>query len=435
MFEPLSVGIISVILLFIFLIMGMPIFICLGFSGLLGLILLEGFSGVTLAVSNVAWAQVTSVGLLAVPVFIFMGNIVGAHRFGTDLYDTAYKWLGRMPGSLAIVSTVVSALFGFMCGSGIAGTATIGGVAQPEMERRGYNRRLALGTHAMGGGLSAIIPPSILMILYAVQAECSMGRMFFAGIIPGILLAFLMAGYISGRAIINPNLCPKVEKAKMRDKLSSLIYLVPLIVLFFVVLGGIYFGIWAPMEAGAGGAFFAFLIALCYGRVNWKTMKTAIWGTGRTTIMIYMLVIGANIFSLLCFTSGLTDLLRDFILGFDFPKWGVIVFLLIIITVLGCVLDVMALLLITLPISLPIIQNLGYDPVWWGIIMIVGCELAMITPPIGIHLFVILGIAEKGTTLVDVALGAAPFVLVIWILFTLLIIFPDLALWLPALMH
>jgi tripartite ATP-independent transporter DctM subunit len=434
MFEPLTVGIVSLIVLFLFLAMGIPIFICLGFSGALGLILLEGFSGVTLAISNVAWSQLTSVGLLAVPVFILMGNIVGAHRFGSDLYDTAYKWLGRVPGSLAIVSTVVSALFGFMCGSGIAGTATIGGVAQPEMEKRGYNRRLALGTHAMGGGLSAIIPPSILMILYAVQAEASMGKMFFAGIIPGIVLAFLMSLYISGRAIINPLICPKVEKSKATDKVKSLVNLIPLIILFFVVLGGIYFGIWAPMEAGGAGAFFAFLIALAYGRVKWGTMRTAIWGAGRTTIMIYMLVIGANIFSLLCFTSGLTDLLSDFILGFDLPRWGVIIFLLFIITILGCVLDVMALLLVTLPIMLPIIQNLGYDPVWWGIVMIVGCELAMITPPIGIHLFVILGIAEEGTTLVDVALGAAPFVIVIWVLFALLIIFPDLALWLPSLM-
>ena len=434
MVEPLTGGIIAVCILVSLLFLGLPIFVCLGFSGALGLIIIEGFSGITLAIANVAWTQTTSVGLLAVPVFILMGNIVGAHGFGTDLYDTASKWLGRLPGSLAIVSTVVSGLFGFMCGSGIAGTATIGGVAQPEMERKGYNRRLALGTHAMGGGLSAIIPPSILMILYAVQAECSMGRMFFAGIIPGILLTLLMAAYISGRAFVNPSLCPKTEKVDTREKMVSLVYLIPLVVLFLVVLGGIYAGIWSPMEAGAAGAFFAVLIALAYRRLKWQTLKNAIYNTGKTTIMIYMLVIGANIFSLLCFASGLTDHLQEFILGFELPNWGIVIVLLLVITVLGFFLDVMALLLITLPISLPIVTNLGYDPVWWGIIMIVGCELAMITPPIGIHLFVILGIAEEGTTLADVAIGAAPFVITIWFLFALLIVFPQLVLWLPGMM-
>lgn len=435
MVEPLTGGIIALCILIAFLFLGVPIFVCLGFSGALGLIMIEGFSGITLAISNVAWTQVTSIGLLAVPVFILMGNIVGAHGFGTDLYDTASKWLGRMPGSLAVVSTVVSALFGFMCGSGIAGTATIGGVAQPEMERKGYNRRLALGTHAMGGCLSAIIPPSILMIIYAVQAECSMGRMFFAGIVPGILLTLLMATYISGRAILDPTLCPKAEKVEAREKIKSLLYLIPLAVLFLVVLGGIYAGIWAPMEAGAAGAFFAFLIAIAYRRLKWETLKNSIYSTGKTTIMIYMLVIGANIFSLLCFASGLTDCLQEFILGFALPQWGTIILLLLVITVLGCFLDVMALLLITLPISLPIVTSLGYDPVWWGIITIVGCELAMITPPIGIHLFIILGIAEKGTTLVDVARGAAPFAIIIWLLFAFLIIFPQLVLWLPSMMY
>ncbi|MBW2058668.1 MAG: TRAP transporter large permease subunit [Deltaproteobacteria bacterium] len=432
MLEPMTGGIIGVCLLLILLFLGLPIFVCLGFAGTMGLILIEGFSGMTLAISNVVWTQVTSVGLLAVPVFILMGNIVGAHEFGRDLYDTASKWLGRVPGSLAIVSTIVSALFGFMCGSGIAGTATIGGVAQPEMERKGYNRRLALGTHAMGGGLSAIIPPSILMILYAVQAECSMGRMFFAGIVPGLLLTILMAAYISGRAIINPALCPKPEPVSTMEKVKSLVNLIPLVILFLVVLGGIYAGIWAPTEAGAAGAFFVLLIVIFYGRLTRQSLKKAIASAGRTTVMIYMLVVGANIFSLLCFASGISDWLQEFILSFKLPNWGIIIILLLMITILGCFLDVMALLLIVLPISLPIVKSLGYDPVWWGIIMIVGCELAMITPPIGIHLFVILGIAEEGTTLWDVAMGAAPFVVVIWILFALLILFPELALWLPG---
>ena len=435
MLDPLTGGILSVCILLVLIFVGCPIFVCLGGAGGLGLILIEGFSGMTLAIANVAWTQVTSVGLLAVPVFVLMGNIVGAHGFGEDLYETASKWLGRVPGSLAIVSTVVSALFGFMCGSGIAGTATIGGVAQPEMERKGYNRRLALGTHAMGGALSAVIPPSILMIIYAVEAECSMGKMFFAGIIPGLLLAILMAGYISGRAIINPNICPKPGKTKGREKIKSLVYLIPLIVLFFVVLGGIYAGIWAPMEAGGAGSFFAFLIALSYRRVGKESMKKVIDNTGRTTVMIYMLVIGANIFSLLVFASGLSDLLKDTILSFDLPKFGIIIVLLLVLTVLGCFLDVMALLLITLPISLPIVTAVGYDPVWWGIIMILGCELAMITPPIGIHLFIILGIAEEGTRLIDVAMGALPYVFVIWILFGLLIVFPDLVMWLPNAMY
>lgn len=431
MVDPIIGGLVGVFLLLIFLFMGVPIFVSMGLSGAIGILLIEGFSGISLAIANSVWKQMTSIGLLAVPAFVFMGNFVSEHDAGKDLYETATKWLGRVPGSLAIVSTIVGAMFGFMCGSGVAGTATIGGVSLPEMEKRRYNRRLSLGTLALAGALSAIIPPSILMIIYAVQAEVSMGKMFFAGIIPGWVLAGLMIVYILCRVAINPMLCPKPEKIEREGKLKSLVNLAPVLILFLVVLGGIYAGIWSPQEAGAGGVFFAFIIALGQRRFEWKKLMKVISMTSKTTIMIYMLVIGASIFSLLCSVSGMSDMLEKLILSFNLPRWGIIIIILISLTILGGPLDTMTLLLVTLPISLPIIMGLGYDPIWWGIIMIITCELAEISPPIGIHLFIIKSIAPQGTTLTDVYWGAVPYCLIIWVLFLLLIAFPGIVMWLP----
>ena len=435
MVEPLLGGIIGCILLVTLLFLGSPVCIGLGLSGMVGLFLIEGASGAFVGISRMAIENLWSVSLLAVPFFIFMGNMVAHHGIGADLYDTVYKWLGRLPGGLAIASTVMSALFGFMCGSGLAGTATIGAVAIPEMEERGYNRRLALGTLALAGGLSAIIPPSILMILYSVQAGASMGWMFFAGIFPGLILMALMSAYIFIRVSINPRLGPPGAKFSTPEKVKSLVHLTPVIILFLVVLGGIFMGVWSPMEAGAGGTFIAFLIALGYRRVKRDTINTAALGAVKTSVMIYFLVIGANILGSMFHVSGLTNVIHQAILGLALPNWGVVIIMVVILMILGMFMDAIAMLLITIPIFVPMVLAMGYHPVWFGIIMIVACEMGMITPPVGIHLFVIQGIAPKGTTLADVALGAAPYVGIIWLLFLLMIAFPDIAMWLPSLMR
>jgi C4-dicarboxylate transporter DctM subunit len=431
MVEPLVGGVIGVIILLILLFMGVPIFVCLGFSGLIGIFLIEGSSGVFSGIGSTVFDKLWKTGLLAVPVFVFMGNMVFQFRFGADLYDAFYKNFGRMVGGLAIVSTVVSAVFGFMCGSGIAGTATIGNVALPEMLKRGYNKRLALGTLALAGGLSSLIPPSILMIIYGILTEVSIGQLFIAGIFPGFLLTLLMSIYIYIRCSLNPELGPKGDIFHAKEKVKSLAHVAPIIFIFFVVLGGIYAGMWSPSEAGGAGCILAFLLTVLYRRFDWNGFKQAAIDAGKTAIMIYLLVVGASIISLMFFISGFDSVIKAAVIGSSIPRWGIIVIMVLILTVMGCFVDVMGMLLITIPIFFPIIVALGYSPIWFGVIMVVCCELGMITPPVGIHLFVIQGIAPKGTTLTDVAMGALPYVIVIYVLIGFLLVFPDIAMWLP----
>jgi C4-dicarboxylate transporter DctM subunit len=434
MFEPITGGIIAIILLVTFLASGMPICLALGLSGMIGLFLIEGISGSFVAISSVAYEEVWGGGLLAIPMFVFMGNLVVQFGIGIDLYDTTYKWMGRFPGGLAIASTGMCALFGFICGSGLAGAATIGGLAVPEMEKRGYDRRMSLGTLALAGSMAALIPPSVLMILYAVNSMTSMGAIFLAGIIPGLLLTALISIFIMIRCTLNPKLGPKGDKFSLIEKLKSIAYLIPVIVLFLSVIGGIYRGIWSPVEAGATACLVVVIIALFYRRLSWKKISDAAHGAAKTSIMIYMLLVGATILSTLFFVSGLNTVIEQAVTGLPLPNWGLIVVLLFVMMIMGMFMDVLALLLISLPITLPIILSLGYDPIWWGIMVIVSCEMALITPPVGVNLFVIQGIAPKGTSLADVALGAAPFVGILWVFIGLLIAFPDIVMFLPNVM-
>ena len=434
MIEPVTGGAIGVGLLLVFLFSGMPIFIAMGLSGMIGLFLIEGTSGAFLGIGGCAFEHVWTLGLVAVPMFIFMGNLVTHHRMGGDIYDTVYKWMGRLPGGLAIASTGFCALFGFMCGSGLAGAATVGGIALPEMNKRGYDKRLSLGSLALAGTLAALIPPSVLMIIYATQTMTSMGALFVAGILPGLLLAGLMSAFLMVRCILNPKLGPPGEKFSTREKVRSITHLLPVIILFITVIGGIYLGIWSPAEAGATACLVVVLIALFYRRLSWKAIKAAAMGAAKTSIMIYMLVVGASILSLLFFVSGLNEVIEQAMIGLPLPSWGLIIIILAIMMVMGMFMDVMALLFISLPITVPIVVSLGYDPVWWGIIVIVSCEMALITPPVGVNLFVIQSVAPRGTKLADVAWGAAPFVGVLWVFLALLIAFPGIVMWLPELM-
>lgn len=436
MFDPLAGTFISFFLLLVFLAVGFPICISLGLSGLIGLLLTEGFSGTLFGFTNIIYHQLFSFGLLAVPVFVLMGNLLFYHGIGKDLYETMYKWLGKVPGGLLVSSTVMCALFGFMCGSNTAAVATIGSVSIPELEKRKYDLRMSLGTMSVAGSLAVLIPPSTLMILYAVISEASMGRLFFAGIIPGILLSVLISAFIVVRCIINPELSGKSAEFPISEKLKSLVNLIPVMVLFVTVLGGIFVGVWSPTEAGAGGTLIAFIICWAYKRVTWKKVKLAVLDTVKICCMIYQIVIGALIFSYLTFLSGFNELVSGFMLSMNVAPWTLVIIMLMIMMIMGMFLDVIALIYLTIPVFLPIIVDIGYHPVWWGIMMIVATEMALITPPVGVNLYIIKGVAPErlGVTVYDVAMGSAPFVIILWVMFLLMTFFPEIVMWLPNLM-
>lgn len=427
--------IVTIFSLLIFLVLGLPISFGLAFSGMIGIFLFLGLPGLH-AIGSVPFQHIHGFSLLAIPLFILMGNILLEYGMGSILYDSIYKLTGRIKGGLAMASTIMCALFGFVCGASSAACATIGSNVLPEMEKRGYDRRLGLGTLASAGSLAILIPPSVIMIVYCVISETSMGAVFVAGIIPGILLALLMMAYIFIRAVINPKVAPIAsDKFTLREKIKALPSLLPILCLFLLIIGGIYKGIWSPIEAGASSVFISLLICfIFFRRFYGRAIKSAVLNAVKISAMIYMLIIGGNMLAYVFYITGFQALLYDFVYNLALPGWIVIIIIGFIMMILGTFLDVIALLTVCVPIFLPIIEIYEYSPVWFGIVTIIFCEMAQITPPVGVNLFVILGISPKGTNIIDVAMGAAPYVVIIWILLILMIIFPELVLFIPNMM-
>lgn len=423
-------------LLATFLIIGMPIFMGLLLAGLAAMQYLEGFDALANVAGKIAFNQLLGYPLLAIPMFILMGNLLTTHRIGDDLFSGLYKWFGALPGGLAIASTVVCAIFGFMSGSNTAAAATIGSVAIPAMEQKKYYRPLSLGTLAVAGTLAALIPPSTIMIIYGGAAtDVSIGRVFIGGILPGILLTALMSVYIYGYARVFPTRAPKGERAPMREKILGLKELAPAGILFVSIVGGMYAGIFTAIEASAVSVFVTLILLIAYRRLNSAGVLQAARTTIRVSGMIYMIIVGATILGHVFFITGFRDTVSNLLLGLNLPGWGTMIVILAILTVLGTFLDVIALIMISVPIFLPVAIQSGYDAVWFGVITVIASEMALCTPPVGVNLFVIQGIAPRGTSLMTVARGAAPFIGVIWVLLLLLIFFPEIVTWLPSRME
>ena len=428
--------IVTAVCLIVLLVTGLPIAFCMGLSGIVGTMFHMGPASI-LQMGAVPFSYTSGFSLLAIPMFVLMGNILLEYGIGSVLFELVNKLVGKTRGGLAMATTVMCALFGFACGSSSASCATIGGNTLPEMEKRGYDRRLSVGVLAIAGSLAILIPPSIIMVVYSILAETSLGAVMIAGILPGLLLTVLIMAYIYIRVTINPALAPVNENSyTLKEKIRSLIGLLPIAVLFLAIVGGLFLGLWDAIEASSVGVFMALLICIVYFRhVSWKVLKRALIGSVNTTVMIYMLIVGGNMLAYVFYVTGLQAKIGVFVAGLGVPGWLVIVTMGIILMIMGTFLDVIAMLTVTVPIFLPIILKLGYDPVWFGIIATLFSEMAMITPPVGVNLFVIQGIAPPGTTLKDVAMGAAPYVGVIWIMAILLLMFPGIALYLPSLME
>jgi tripartite ATP-independent transporter DctM subunit len=436
MVGPSEALMICLAFLLLFLLVGVPIFMSLLFAGLVGIYSLEGSTMLANIAGKIAFSHVSGYSMLAIPMFILMGNLLLTHRMGDDLYEGIYKWFGRLPGGLAIASTVVCAIFGFMSGSNTAAAATIGSVAIPAMEQKKYDRPFALGTLAVAGTLAALIPPSTIMIIYGTSvAEISIGQVFIGGIIPGIILTVLMSTYIYLFALKNPSKAPCGESSPWGEKIAVLPRFLPVVLLFFAVIGGMYFGVWTAIEASAASVMVTLCLVIFYRRFRWKLVLMALMGTVRIAGMIYMIVIGATVMGHLFFITGFRETVEKVLLQFNLPGWGTLIIIFVILMVLGTFLDVVALIFISVPIFLPVVTALGYSGVWFGVMMTIASEMALCTPPVGVNLFVIHGIAPKGTSLMDVARGAFPFIGVIWILILILIFFPTLVTWLPNTMH
>ncbi|MEZ2741665.1 TRAP transporter large permease [Paenalcaligenes hominis] len=432
--DPVTIFIIVVCGFAFLLIFGAPIFAALGLSSVLGILLHSGFNGLQ-AIAPTLQRGMASYSLIAIPLFILMGEVIARTSIGGRLYQLFYLLVGRMPGGLAVASIGSSAVFGAMSGVSVAGAATIGRFAIPEMLKRGYSPGLSGGTIASAGALALLIPPSIGFVLYGEMAEQSIGKLFIAALIPALLVVCLMASYVVGVGLLRPDLAPRnLVSFTRKELLKTLRDIWAGVLLIFLVIGSIYLGIATPTEAAGLGAAGGLVIAFLFKELDLKKLVLILRSTSVTSGMILLILASALLFGYITTRLMIPQKLVSAIAGSGFSPVVILIFILIFLLFVGMFLDIVSLILITTPILIPIITTIGYDPVWFGIIMIIACEVAVITPPVGLNLYVIKGIAPQ-ISLKDITLGALPFVGLQMLAIVILTLFPELVLWLPQVMR
>lgn len=403
--------------------------------GVLGLLLDPLFSmlPLTRAIGELAWSSNTEFLLVAIPLFIMLGEILLRAGIAESMYGAMSLWLSWLPGGLMHANIGASTLFAATSGSSVATAATVGTVAIPQIKRYGYNEPLFLGSIAAGGTLGILIPPSINLVIYGVLTNSSVPQLYLAGFIPGFALAALFMLTVIVACVVKPEWGGQRISASWGERFASLKHLVPPLFIFLMVVGSIYAGLATPTEAAALGVLGALALAAGFRRLTLAMLREAIEGTMRATAMIMLIVIAAGFLNFVMAATGLTESLTGSIGGLGLsPGWMLLV-VVIFYVILGCFMETLSMMIVTIPIVAPIMTALGYDPIWLGIVIVVLVETALITPPVGMNLFVVQSL-RKGGSLNAVILGSLPFVFALFMMVLLLALFPDLALWLPRVM-
>lgn len=426
------IGLVMFIGLFVIIMFGTPIGFGLFAISLITAFVLWGTKGwITLIAGS--FSALTNYLLMAAPLFIFMGICVEISGLGNDAFTALEKWLGNLRGGLAIATVATATVFGAATGFSSTGSAALGPVALPEMDRRKYDPGLALG--AMGGGsaLGSLIPPSVPLLMYGFLANTSVSKLFMAGVMPGILASILFMVYIYIRVTLNPALAPGGFRATWSDRLMSSWRLMPLLILILLVLGSLWVGIATPTEAAALGALGAFIMTIGYGRLKWRTFKRILSDTIQITTMVFTIIIGALAFGEILSYTGFVTSFSEVIANLPVAPWTIILLTMVATIFLGCFLDTTAILFLTLPIYVPIVAALGFDMVWYGILIVINCEIGSLTPPVAVNLFVLKAVAPKHWTMGQAIMGTMPY----WFLYTAVLVavafVPQIALWLPSL--
>ncbi|MBK8065907.1 MAG: TRAP transporter large permease [Betaproteobacteria bacterium] len=401
--------------------------------GVLGLVLEAVFSQLPLvrAMGEVAWSASNEFLLVSVPLFILLGEILLRSGFAERMYGSLIHWVSWLPGGLMHSNIAACGIFAATSGSSVATAATVGTVALPQARRFGYNERLFLGTLAAGGTLGILIPPSINMIIYAVLTNTSVPKLYLAGILPGALLMLLFMSVVVVLCLARPAWGGKRVTATWAERFAGLVHLLPPLGIFLVVVGSIYAGIATPTEAASLGVVASLGLAWVKGRLSINMLREAIEGTMKTTAMVMLIILAAYFLNFVISAIGLTTALTGFIEGLGLSPTGMLLAVIVFYVVLGCFMETLSMMITTIPIIAPVMFKLGYDPVWFGIVVIVLIETALVTPPVGLNLFVVQNLRRSGS-LNDVIIGTLPFVAALFALIALLAFFPGIALWLPA---
>lgn len=422
--------------LLFFLVLGLPLAFVLGGVSVIFLYFTWGPDAFYMVASQI-WSTMGNFTLVAIPLFVFMAMVLERTGVAKDLYRMMYLWWGGLRGGLAIGTLGICAIFAAMCGISGAAVVAMGTIALPSMLERGYDKRMVLGCINTGGGWGILIPPSILMILYSLITGVSVGQMFAAGVLPGILLMVLTCIYIIVRCYFQPHLAPalpKEERASWREKMLALRAVILPIIIVVVTLGSIIAGVTTPTEAAAVGVFGALVSALVYRKFSWELMRDASIRTFKLTGMIMWILFAAHAFSAAYQSMGAQELIEGMITGIPGGPWAVIITMMVIVFFLAMVLDPVGIMLITLPVFLPIVQSMGFDPVWFGILFVINMEIGYMTPPFGFNLFYLKGVVPPSITMKDIYVSVIPFVLVEIVGLALIMIFPEIATYLPDLM-
>lgn len=433
MTDPTLLGLLSVGLIFLLMGLGVPVFAALGLAGIAGIMLVQDVSYVYNVLQNIAFNKTAAYLLTVIPLFIIMGNFALHAGVGKSLFYVAKRWFGHLPGGLAISTIFTCAGFSATSGSSVATAATVGSISLPEMKQAGYDKRLSAGCVAAGGVLGVLIPPSVLLVFYAALTEVSAGKMLMAGVIPGVLSVAVFVAGVFIISILRPEMCPRGERVGWKKRLTSLRRAWQLLLLIVVVLGSIYTGWATPTEAASLGAV-ASILFLLMSKQDRKTKLKAIGTSSRdavnTTVMIMMTMLGAGIYSFFLSLIRVPQLVSAWVIDLPLPAIVIIALILLLYVPMGMFLDAFSMLVITLPILFPVVTSLGFDPIWFGILAIKMCEIGLITPPIGLNVYVIAGL-DKDTTLTDVFSGASWFILMEVVTVVIIFSFPWIAIYLP----
>ena len=429
-----AIGIIGIVILIILLFSNMPVGFVMGFLGFLGFsYVVNPEAGMALLARDV-WDTFSSYGLTVIPLFVFMGQIAFYSGISRRLYDSAYVFLGHRRGGLAMATVGACAGFSAISGSTNATAATMATVTLPEMKRYKYDMGLATGTVAAAGSLGILIPPSVVFIVYGILTEQSIGQLFAAGIIPGILLAILFIAVISLRVMKNPSLAPAGPKTTWRQRLRSLGGVAETLLIFALVMGGLFFGVFTPTEAAAAGAFLTLVLAIIRRQLSWDGFVQSLADTTRISCMVMIIVTGAVVFGHFMAITRVPFDLAAWVAGLPLPRFAIMLVIILLYLCGGCFMDALAMVMLTVPIFFPVAQALGFDPIWFGVVIVLITEMGVITPPVGVNVYVVYGVA-KDVPLEDIFKGVLPMLLALVICNLLLLIFPQIALFLPNLIR
>lgn len=432
--SPVIAGAIGIILLLLLLLASVPIAWALGISGFVGLLLLLTTGAALDSLFQLPWGYMASYHLSVIPLFIFMGCLAFEGGIGRDVFSVGYKWFGRLPGGLAVATAAAAAMFAAVTGSSPAAAATVGKVAIPEMQKYGYDDKLSCGAVAACGTLGIMIPPSIILVCYGVVTEQSIGFLLIAGFIPGILSAIIYGIMIVTRVRLNPSIAPPAPGVSWGERLVGVAQLWPVFLLFVTVIGGIYLGVFTPTEAASAGSLIALVLMLFRTKQRGKAFWAALRETVKLTGMIFAILVGVAVFSACLTLSTLPSGFAEFLVNLPLPRMVVLWLIMLMYIPLGMFINPTGIIFITMPVIFPAVMELGFDGIWFGIIVTKLIEIALITPPVGINVFVVRGIAPPHVRLEDIFKGIAWFFVMDVVTLAILVAFPQISLWLPSTM-